>query len=221
MNFKLRGTNVIALELLTNRKNFSLEEIKKFIAERKQVLKGTRLVICVEDCVLTPEDIRELTTSLKGETDFMFCGFRTNVKENKELCSRLGIPCEITDFELEKKNERATNEEVKFYRKTLRSGDRISSSGDLIVTGNVNPGAEIEAGGNVYVMGNLMGFVKAGIGKSEGEVRALYFRAPVLEICGKIISFDRREAYINFKIKVKNGKLIIEHGLKEKEWQIR
>ncbi len=221
MNFKLRGTNVIALELLTNKENFNLENIKKFIAERKQILKGTRLVVCVEDYLLSLEDVRKLVDSLKGEADFVFCGFRTNVKENKELCSRLGIPCEITNFELEKKNERATNEEVKFYRKTLRSGDRVTSSGDLIVMGDVNPGAEVEAGGNVYVMGNLMGFVKAGIGKSEGEVRALYFRAPILEICGKTISFDRQEAYINFKIKVKNGKLIVEHGLKEKEWQIR
>jgi septum site-determining protein MinC len=73
--------------------------------------------------------------------------------------------------------------------------------------GDVNPGAEVEAGGNVYVMGNLRGTVKAGIGKSSGEVRAFFFQAPRLELCGKELIFDRNEKYVNFRVKVKDGKI--------------
>jgi septum site-determining protein MinC len=99
MNFKLRGTNVIALELLVNKENFNLENIQKFIAERKQILKGARLILCVEDYLLKPEEVKELIEFFKNEEDFVFCGFKTNLRENRELCLKLGIPCEISELD--------------------------------------------------------------------------------------------------------------------------
>jgi septum site-determining protein MinC len=38
----------------------------------------------------------------------------------------------------------------------------VSYDGNIIVIGDVNPGAEISAGGNVIVMGKLRGMVHAG-----------------------------------------------------------
>jgi len=211
MDFKLRGTNVIAIELLTDSSNFDLNEIKRFIAEKRQLLKGSRFILSVEDKTLTLDEVKELLNFFQSVNELTFCGFKTNVKENRELCISLGIPCDLSTMEIEKIKERADNEEVKFFKKTLRSGDKITSTGDIVIMGDVNPGAEVEAGGNVYVMGNLMGFVRAGIGKSEGEVRALYFQAPILEICGKQVPFERKESYVNFRIKMKDGKIKVEH----------
>ncbi len=211
MDFKLRGTNVIGIELLTNRENFSVEEIKRFISEKKQLLKGARFLISVEDYLLNREELEELLNFISTEEKITFCGFKTNLKENRELCVSMGIPCDISTLELEKKRERSSTEEVKLVKKTLRSGDKETSTGDLIIMGDVNPGAEVEAGGDVYVLGNLRGFVRAGIGKSEGEVRALFFQAPRLELCGKEVEFERKEKFINFRARVKNGKIKIEH----------
>jgi septum site-determining protein MinC len=210
MKFKLRGTNVIAIELLTDEKNFNVEDIKKFILEKKQLLRGARFIISVENKLLKEEEIKELIEFLRSMKELTFCGLKTNLKENRELCIALNIPCDLSNMELEREKERAETEEVKFVRKTLRSGDKITSTGDLVIMGDVNPGAEIEAGGNVYVMGNLRGTVKAGIGKTSGEVRALFFQAPRLELCGKELIFDRGEKYINFRARIKDGEIKIE-----------
>jgi len=211
MEFKLRGTNVLGIELLTNEKNFSVEGIKQFISEKKQLLRGARFIISVENRRLTRDELQDLLNFLRGETALTFCGFKTNLKENRELFVSLGVPCDMSTMELERRAERSSVEEVKLVKKTLRSGDKITSTGDLVIMGDVNPGAEVEAGGDVFVLGSLRGFVRAGIGKSEGEVRALFFQAPRIEICGKEMAFERNESFINFRAKVKNGKIKLEH----------
>ncbi|WP_240838408.1 septum site-determining protein MinC [Acidaminobacter sp. JC074] len=52
--------------------------------------------------------------------------------------------------------------DTKIVRKNLRSGMGVSYDGNIVVIGDVNPGAEIQAGGNVIVMGKLRGMVHAG-----------------------------------------------------------
>jgi len=47
-------------------------------------------------------------------------------------------------------------------RGALRSGRRVESTGHVVVIGDVNPGAEIFAGGDVIVWGKLRGLVHAG-----------------------------------------------------------
>jgi septum site-determining protein MinC len=73
-------------------------------------------------------------------------------------------------------------------RRTLRSGQRIEHPGHVIVIGDVNPGGEIRAGGNIIIWGRLRGVVHAGL--SEGEqaiVCALVLNPTQLRI-GQIIS---------------------------------
>ncbi len=210
MEFKLRGTNVIGIELIADETNFNPETIKEFILEKKQLLKGSRLIISVENYLLNAEEIEELKNFIEKIKELSFCGFKTNLKENREQCLKLGIPCDLSNMEIEKEKERSESEEVKIVRKTLRSGDKITSTGDLVIMGDVNPGAEVEAGGNVYILGSLRGTVKACIGKSEGEVRSMFFQAPRLEICGRELIFNRGESYVNFRVKVKSGKITTE-----------
>lgn len=49
-----------------------------------------------------------------------------------------------------------------FYRGTLRSGQTIEVEHSIVIVGDVNPGAEVIAGGNVVVLGCLKGSVSAG-----------------------------------------------------------
>ncbi|MFZ5908567.1 MAG: septum site-determining protein MinC [Chloroflexota bacterium] len=57
-----------------------------------------------------------------------------------------------------------------FIGKTLRSGTRIEFPGHVIVFGDVNPGAEIIAEGNVFVWGRVRGMIHAG---SKGDAQAV------------------------------------------------
>lgn len=51
---------------------------------------------------------------------------------------------------------------ARYVRRTVRSGAVIHTDGDLIVMGDVNPGAELVATGDVVVWGTLRGTVHAG-----------------------------------------------------------
>lgn len=51
------------------------------------------------------------------------------------------------------------NKPTLLYDKSLRSGQNIHFDGNVVVLGDVNPGAEIVAGGHILVMGALRGLV--------------------------------------------------------------
>ncbi|HHW07702.1 MAG TPA: septum site-determining protein MinC [Clostridia bacterium] len=55
-------------------------------------------------------------------------------------------------------------------QRTLRSGQSIRYPGNVVIMGDVNPGAEVIAGGNIIVMGNLRGVAHAG---ATGNERAM------------------------------------------------
>jgi len=60
-------------------------------------------------------------------------------------------------------------------QRTLRSGQSIRYGGNVVILGDVNPGAEVTATGNIIVMGALRGVVHAGAGGDEKAV-VLAFR---------------------------------------------
>jgi septum site-determining protein MinC len=70
----------------------------------------------------------------------------------------------------------------------LRSGQRIYAEDNLVVFGDVNPGAELIAGGNIVVMGVLRGVAHAGVpDNSMAIITALSLRPTQLRI-GHFIS---------------------------------
>ncbi len=74
-----------------------------------------------------------------------------------------------------------------FLRKTVRSGQRVTYNGNVVVLGDVNPGAELVAGGDVVVLGALRGVVHAGArGDAEAVVLAIRLRPTQLRIANVI-----------------------------------
>jgi len=66
---------------------------------------------------------------------------------------------------------------------TVRSGDRISSNGNLCIIGDVNPGAIISAKKNIYVWGKLSGIAFAGKGGNDNaSITSLYLNPLQLRI---------------------------------------
>lgn len=75
----------------------------------------------------------------------------------------------------------------KFIRTTLRGGVRIQHDGAVVVVGDVNPGAEIVAAGNVIVLGMLRGMVHAGAnGSRDAFISALKLKPTQLRIADLI-----------------------------------
>ncbi len=61
------------------------------------------------------------------------------------------------------------DENTILIRRTLRSGQNFYYQGNVVVIGDINPGAELVAKGDVVVMGQMRGMVHAG---SEGDESA-------------------------------------------------
>ena len=60
-----------------------------------------------------------------------------------------------------------TESNCAFYRSGLRSGQTIKYSGSVVIMGDVNPGSEVVADGNVVVLGSLKGLAHAGAAGDE------------------------------------------------------
>ena len=57
---------------------------------------------------------------------------------------------------------------------TLRSGQRVESEHSIIIAGDVNSGAELVAGGDIFVLGKLRGVAHAGAYDETGAGRVIF-----------------------------------------------
>ncbi len=73
------------------------------------------------------------------------------------------------------------------HKGTVRSGERLSSNGNLCIIGDVNPGAIVSAKKNIYVWGKLQGIAFAGkSGNKNASIASLYLNPLQLRIADVI-----------------------------------
>jgi len=78
---------------------------------------------------------------------------------------------------------KSTKRDDVLHKGTVRSGDRISSNGNLCIIGDVNPGAIVSAKKNIYVWGKLLGIAFAGKdGDKNASIASLYLKPVQLRI---------------------------------------
>lgn len=61
----------------------------------------------------------------------------------------------------------SAHSDTKYVKGTVRSGQSVEHVGHVVIIGDVNPGAEVIAEGNVIIFGKLRGFVHAGSGGDD------------------------------------------------------
>ena len=68
-------------------------------------------------------------------------------------------------------------------QKRVRSGQKIECEGDVVLLGDLAPGAELMATGNVFIIGNAQGLVHAGVnGDKKAVIVALEMNVNLLKI---------------------------------------
>ena len=95
----------------------------------------------------------------------------------------------------------------------VRSGDQISSNGNLFIMGDVNPGAQISAKKNIYVWGKLCGVAFAGKnGKDDSTISSLYLNALQLRINETVAIGPKEKPKNNYPeiALLEKGKIIIK-----------
>jgi len=84
------------------------------------------------------------------------------------------------------------------HKGTVRSGERISSNGNLCIIGDVNPGAIVSAKKNIYVWGKLLGIAFAGkSGNKNASIASLYLNPLQLRIAD-VIAIGPKEKPKNY-----------------------
>jgi septum site-determining protein MinC len=107
-------------------------------------------------------------------------------------------------------NKELTLSSTQIYRKHLRSGQVIQNPGDIIVFGNVNQGAEVNAGGSIIIFGKVFGTLRAGItNKKNPFIIAYELNSPLVEIAG-IPFFNYEWPKSPVSIRIEENKALVE-----------
>ncbi|MDA8344372.1 MAG: hypothetical protein M0Z66_02690 [Thermaerobacter sp.] len=107
---------------------------------------------------------------------------------------------------------RKGDHEPKVLRQTIRSGQEVMHSGDLVVLGDVHVGGRVVATGDVIVVGALRGFAWAG---ADGDETTIIYAQPLhptqVRIGGVIAQGgDAPEAVAAEYAHIEGGRIVVE-----------
>lgn len=165
------------------------EQLAALIAQvdaQPSFFQGARLALDVASQVLKVDDLVSLRDQL-SERGISLWAVLSESPTTEKTSQLLGLATRISKPRPEETRKFAVEdlgeETALFLNRTLRSGTRIEFAGHVVVLGDVNPGAEILAEGNVIIWGRLRGTVHAGYkGNREAVVCALDFSPMQLRI---------------------------------------
>jgi septum site-determining protein MinC len=122
------------------------------------------------------------------------------------------ILSESTQVQIDKLDPRDSDDTL-FLRRTIRSGQAIQHASNVVILGDVNPGAEIVASGNIIVWGVLRGMVHAGYPNNENAIVCSLVLAPVQLRIAHLLSRPpdgyQVQAHPEFAT-IKNGQIVVE-----------
>lgn len=91
------------------------------------------------------------------------------------------------------KKEIATSK-TKFYKGSIRSGQKMEFEGSLVILGDVNSGAEVLAEDNVVVLGILRGMAHAGAkGNKEAIIAAASIESAQVRIADIVKEIEKSD----------------------------
>ena len=197
------------------------------IDERSAFFDGARLALDVGYHVLRVAEMSSLRDAL-SERNVSLWAVVSEEPKTVQTAQLLGLATRISKQRPQAVERRPapveSGEEGKtlWVERTLRSGTRIEYAGNVVAVGDVNPGAEIVAEGNVLIWGRLRGSVYAGAAfrtgasqNPEAFICALEMNPSRVQIASEIANPTKSKSSKNpQKMSLKDGKFIIEpwHG---------
>ncbi len=160
------------------------------VDERASFFQGARMALDVGNHILRAVEMSALRDRLSNKGISLWAVISSS-PVTEQTAQVLGMATRISTPRPERAirplETNLEGETAVFVHRTLRSGFKISHHGHVIVLGDVNPGAEVIAGGNVVIWGRLRGVVHAGAeGNEESVVCALDMNPPQLRIAGLV-----------------------------------
>lgn len=147
--------------------------IQKLLTGMKQPLDGTLMHIDIKAPTLAPEELAFLKGHL--ERNYNLDIGQVKLSEETEESPILAAPATHSISRGLSNETRENFEQSQVVRQTIRSGQtQRFLSGSIIIYGDVNPGGEVIAAGDVVVLGALRGSAHAGVhGKLSSVIIAM------------------------------------------------
>ena len=103
---------------------------------------------------------------------------------------------------------------VLLLKKTVRSGQKISYRGTIVILGDVNPGSEVISTGDILVMGTLRGMAHAGAQGDTSAIVAAFRLKPtqlrIAEVISRLRSVKVEITSISGNCTLKDNVIVIE-----------
>ncbi len=136
-----------------------------------------------------------------------------DVRYEKTLAAE--IPGEQSPEKIGKLDPRDSDDTL-FLRRTIRSGQAIRHTSNVVILGDVNPGAEVVASGDIMVWGALRGIVHAGYPNNENAIVCSLVLAPVQLRIAHLLSRPPDGFQVQGRAEfatIKNGQIVVEAWL--------
>ena len=161
------------------------------LKNKLKTLKSNNLEINSKNIDLSCKDISEIIAICNQYNSKIIC-FCSSSPKTIVSAQSLGYKSQFiienssrNTSEINKKN--LTFSKTHFHQGTVRSGEYLESPGNLLILGDINPGAKVSAEGNIIIWGKLLGIAHAGTkGNSNATISALQLRPVQLRIAEKI-----------------------------------
>ncbi len=182
-----------------------------------EFFRGARLAVQLGGIQIGAAELGGLVRDLANREIHLWAVL-SEAENTRKAAADLGLASELPRAAEPERTETEAGEvewagdEALLVHRTLRSGHRIHFHGHVVVLGDVNPGAEIVAGGNVVVWGRLRGTVHAGAAGDESAVVCALDLSPMqLRIADQIAgSPERRGKPKPETVRIHEGQLVAE-----------
>jgi septum site-determining protein MinC len=195
--------------------NAVLDALERSLLDAEDFFRGGRLILDLGAREFTQDQLISIR-ALLARYDIELWAVLSDNEKTVHLARSNGI---LTRIPKESEPHRPPTEPVPpeqqgvLVRQTLRSGQRVHFPGHVTLIGDVNPGAEIIAGGNIIVWGAVRGVVHAGAyGDEHMVVCALDLQPSQIRIAGYIgRPPDQRRRPVGAEIaRVEDGRIVAE-----------
>ena len=158
-----------------------LSEMKSHLMSRASFFVGGRVALRVGDRPLSSEQIESIGTMIE---EFGITLWAVEGQHPTTIAAAEDLGLETSVRQLGAQHQPA-QEHIPLaemagivVRGTLRSGQAVHHAGHVTLIGDVNPGAEVVAGGDVIIWGKLRGTVHAGAMGDDGALVCALQLAP-------------------------------------------
>jgi septum site-determining protein MinC len=163
-----------------------VSQLDRDLEHKAKFFDGAGAILRVGARELTTEELRQVR-DLLSTNRMQMSGVVTSDAKTAEAAAALDIPVTIQSGDAWAVAARPQPDgepgDALFLRRTVRSGQTIQHPGHVTILGDVNPGGQIVASGDIVVWGKLRGTVHAGaVGDDSAVVCALVLAPTQLRI---------------------------------------